>query len=117
MRAIGNLLQTIADDFVRLQHEIDRGNFARLSQYAQVWREIRSASPELAETLLPSTQSLNYVTVDVNCQIIRAAMQELELSILNLGYATKFELAQFGRCNIQIQLTRDNSAPRRPSNG
>ena len=117
MRVIQNLVQTIAGDFVRLHHEIDRANFDRLSQYARVWHDIRSVSSGLADQLIPSIQSLNDATVDVNCQLVRTATQELELSILNLGYATKFELAQFGRCSIQIKLTRDNSTLRRPSNG
>ena len=119
MQAIGTLIQTVADDFVRLQRDIDLNNFHRLAQYAITWQKVRPMSPELADALIPSTQSLSHVAVDVNFQFVRTAAREfsLELSILNLGYATKFGSAQFGRCSIHVELTRDNSAPRRLSNG
>lgn len=117
MRAIKNLIQAVADDFVRVQRDIDFANFDRLSRYAPIWEEVRRLTPELADALIPPTQSLTHANTNISFHITRSATQEFELSILNLGYATKFELTQFAGCSIQIQLNRDNSIPRRPVNG
>jgi hypothetical protein len=116
MQPLRELISSLADDFVRVQGVVDAANVERLTAYAPIWNLARPSYPELADSLIPSTQSLLKATVDVAFQVMHSSSQEFDIgiAILNLGYSTKFQQSHFGRCTIHVELIRDNSMPRRP---
>jgi hypothetical protein len=119
MQPLQDLISSIADDYVRSQRDVDVANADRLQGYLPFWNRVRPVFPELAEYLIPPIQSLHRANVKVNFQVVRSSSQEFHIgiSILNLGYSTKFQQARFGRCTIHVDLIRDSSLPRRPFNG
>ena len=119
MQVLDAVIGTIADDFVRLQHHLDAASFDRLSKYAQLWRVMHPVTPEIADALIPSMQAMPQADVTVQMAVTRSLAREaaVELSILNLGYATKFQHTDLSSCTIQVRLRRDDSNSRRFTNG
>jgi hypothetical protein len=119
MDDIQEVILQIANSFVQVEQNLNTAGYDRLVQFAPLWELMRTTTPELADSLIPSTLSAGEAVADLDFQFRRhnSKESEVEVSILNLGYSAKFDQARFGRCHIQLSFRRVDLNERRPISG
>jgi hypothetical protein len=108
MDGIQNLMVRAGDAFIQIQENLNLDGHDRLTRFAPIWKLMQTLTPELADSLIPSTRAIHELDTDFQFQFRRDDLRQfgVELSFLNLAYITKFELARFGQCHIQLKFKK-----------